>query len=168
MQQRVLVEQEQFAPHAIVDAGDTSQIAERVSGIVLEFFIVIAGHQAHRDAVRQLRYEADQLVVFLRRYFGNSREAEQLSDLPAQFLCVFGVLFGRHHNIVRLIKDRLITVFDPQTFAACHRVRGNKFTVLTQKILNLAHKAAFDARHVGDDRAALKKPLFFAHPLQEG
>ena len=66
MQQRVLVKQEQLTPHTIVDTRDTRQIAERVTGVILQLFVVIASHQAHRDAVRQLRNETDQLVVLLR------------------------------------------------------------------------------------------------------
>ena len=54
-----------------------------------------------------------------------------------------------------------------QALTARHRVRGDELAVLTQEILDLAHDAAFHACHVGDDRTAFKKPLFFTHPLQE-
>ena len=69
MKQSILVKQEKFTPHGLVNSGDSGQVTERVSGEILQLFRVIACHQRHGDTVGKLRNKAYHLVVVIRRQF---------------------------------------------------------------------------------------------------
>ncbi len=167
MQQRVFIQQKQFTPQRFVDAGDSRQVTERVTGVILDSLHVVASHERHCDSVRELRNEADHLVVVVWRKLGNPCKSKYLADLSADILCFFRVFLGWNDDVVRLVENFLVRVLDAELFATCHRVGCDVFAIFSEHALDVVNYAALDTGYVRDERARLEILLIVANPFFE-
>ena len=129
--------------------------------------MLVAGHQRNGQAVRQLRHEADHLVVLGGRQLTDSSEAQNFADAHTRFDVFLGVLFGRNDNVVGTEEDFFVAVFNAVHLTACHRVGGDKFHAVGQNRLNLIDDAPLDARNIGNHGAFFDVLAVLFYPVDE-
>ena len=84
MQKRIFVEEEKLAPHFIVHAGDSCEVAEGVTRVVLQMLRLLTGHERHCDTMRELRNERDDLVMLCGCKLGYVGESKHFTEVTAK------------------------------------------------------------------------------------
>ena len=108
IEEHILIEQEQLAPHIIIDPGDPGQIPEGIAGVVLQLFPVVAGHQRDRDTVGELGNKADHFIVLFRRKDRNMGKPHQPPQLQTVLNGGFGIACGGSHDVIGSAEDPLV------------------------------------------------------------
>ena len=96
----ILVEHKKLAPHILVYARDTREVAEGVARVTAEVCVVVAGHERNCNAVRKLGKKRYHSVVLLRGDNGNVCKAEHFAKRLARFNSIFRVARGGRYYVV--------------------------------------------------------------------
>ena len=117
--------------------------------------------------MRELRNEADHLVVRPGRQRGDPGKSQRFADPLAKLDGAEGVGVRGHHDIVGLPEDGVRGVAHAGHLTPRHGVRRDKLQIRPQRRLNIVDHAGFNAGNVRDHGAGSQQVLVFFDPSRD-